>query len=311
MRVAVMGAGSLGGFYGALLARAGDDVTLIARGQHLDAIRAGGLTVKSVLFGNFTVPIGATDDPATIGPVDLVLFCVKAYDLDQAAAAIRPLVGPATMVLSVQNGIDNEERLAAVVGEEAVVAAAVYISNQVEAPGVVVQSGGPGHVLVGEVAGGVSDRIQRLEDHLKGAGIDARADPDITVTLWEKFVTICAFSGVTALVRLPLGPVTACPETRSFFHGVLAEAAAVGRARGVGLRATLADETLDLLSQPRLATLYGSMAHDLMAGRRLEVETLNGTVVRLGRERDVATPCNFAVYAALKPYADGPPRPAP
>jgi len=309
MRVAVMGAGALGGFYGALLARAGDDVTLIARGAHLDAIRVNGLTVKSVLVGDFTVPIGVTDDPASIGPVDLVLFCVKAFDLDQAAASIRPLVGPETMVLSVQNGIDNEERLAAVVGERAVIPAAVYVSNQVASPGVIVQSGGPGRVLIGELGGGLSPRLERLHAHLRQAGIDAEADPDIAVALWEKFVAICAFSGVTALVRLPLGPVTSCPETRAFCRGVLDEVASVGRARGVALPPPLADDTLDLLSQPRMAALYGSMAHDLIAGRRIEVETLNGTVVRLGAETGVPTPCNFAVYAALKPYADGTPAP--
>ena len=307
MRVAVMGAGSLGGFYGALLARAGDDVTLIARGKHLDAIRANGITVKSKLAGDFTVPIAATDEPASIGPVDLLFFCVKAFDLDQAAEAVRPLIGPETVVLPVQNGIDNEERLARVVGDRAVVGAAVYVSNQIAAPGVVVQSGGPGRMLIGELDGGVSPRIERLRDHLRRAGIDAEAHPDIRVALWEKFVTICAFSGVTALTRLPLGPVTSCPETRAFCHGVLAEVAAVGRARGDALAETLADDALALLSQPQMAGLYGSMAHDLMAGRRLELETLNGTVVRLGGESGVATPCNFAVYAALKPYADGPP----
>ena len=149
--------------------------------------------------------------------------------------------------------------------------------------------------------------MERLAEHLRRAGIEAEAHPDIRVALWEKFVTICAFSGVTALTRLPLGPIHTCPETRALSRGVMEEAAAVGRARGVALPETCVDRTQDLLSEPRMASLRGSMANDLEAGRPLELETLNGTVVRLGRELGIATPFNFAVYAALKPYADGPP----
>ena len=307
MRVAVMGAGSLGGFYGGLLARAGHDVTFVARGEHLKAIQRDGLTIWSKLVGDFTLPVKVTDDPATIRPVDVVLFAVKSYDLDEAATAMKPLVGADTTVLSVQNGIDNEERLGRILGEEKVIGGAVYVSSQVAAPGVIQHLGGPGQVLIGELPGGASPRVQRLADHIRDAGVEVIVHDNIQKALWEKFVTICAFSGVTALTRLPLGPVTSCPETRAFFREVMVEVAAVGRARGVAVQPSYPDDTLEMLSQPRMAGLYGSMAHDLMAGRRLEIDTLNGTVVRLGLEVGVSAPCNFAIHAALKPYADGAP----
>jgi 2-dehydropantoate 2-reductase len=311
MRVAVMGSGGTGGYFGGLLARAGEEVTFLARGPHLEAIRARGLTVRSRISGGFTVPASATDDPAAVGPVDLVLFCVKAYDTDAAARAIRPLVGAGTTILPVQNGIDGAERIARVVGTGHVVGGLAAVSSVIAAPGVIDHRAGPDVIRVGELDGHPSARTERIVETLRKAGIKAELRPDIRVALWEKFVLICGLSGLTALTRLPIGNVLACPETRELYRATMEETDAVGRAEGVALPPDHVERTLRFFvaGDPGVR---GSLYYDLAAGRRLELETLNGTVVRLGRARGVPTPANFAIYAALKPYENGTPAaPAP
>jgi 2-dehydropantoate 2-reductase len=303
MRIAVMGTGGTGGFFGGLLARAGEDVAFIARGAHLDAIRRHGLTVRSRLLGDFTVAAKATDDPADVGVVDLVLFCVKGYDNDTAIPAIRPLVGRDTMVLSVQNGIDNEELIARVVGSGAVLGATAAVSAVIAAPGVIEHTS-QGLIRFGELGGGTSPRAARLLETLCAAGIQAELHPDVRVMLWDKFVVICAFSGVTALTRLSIGVIRADPETAILFRGTMEEVDALARASDVPLPSDCVDRWWAFLASADPA-IRGSMAHDLAAGRRLELESLNGTVVRLGRERGVPTSLNFAIYAALRPYAGG------
>lgn len=307
MRVAVMGAGGTGGFYGGLLARFGDDVTFIARGAHLDAIRARGLMVQSRLAGDFTIPARATADPSEIGQVDLVLFCVKTYDTEAAAALIRPVVGPDTIILSVQNGIDNDERIARVVGLGTAICAAAQVNAHVKEPGVVGQTAGAGRLIFGADAGNLGQRNEQLYKHCKDAGIAAELQPDVKAVLWSKFVFICGFSGVTALTRLTIGPILGCQETTEMFRGTMAEVMAVAASEGVTLSGGVSDQALMMAGRLEPWAL-GSMAHDLALGRRLELESLNGTVVRLGRAKGVPTPFNFAIYAALKPFADGPPR---
>ena len=306
MRVAVMGTGGTGGFYGGLLARARDDVTFIARGPHLDAIRARGLTVKSRLAGEFTVRGKATSDPREIGRVDLVLFCVKAYDTDPAAVSIRPIVGPDTVILSVQNGIDNDERIARAVEQGTAVSAAAQVNAHIEAPGIVAQTAGPGRLIFGADAGGLGKRIEELHHRFKEAGVATELQPSIKAVLWAKYVFICGLSGVTALTRMPIGPILAAPETRALLQGTMLEVEAVARATGVTLAPDIVDRYLKQ-AEALEPWARGSLAHDLVHGRRLEVETLNGTVVRLGRERGVPTPFNFVIYAALKPFENGPP----
>ena len=220
MRIAIMGTGGTGGYFGGLLARAGEDVTCIARGAHLDAIRACGLTVKSVQGEEYTLRVAATDDPSTVGPVDVVLFCVKTYDTEAAAQGIRPLVGPDTMVLSVQNGIDSPAHLARVVGAEAVLGAAAYVSAIIESPGVIAHSAG-GSLVVGALEGGASPRTAQLRATFERAGIQVALHPDIWVVLWEKFIAICGFSGMTALIRLPVGAILACPASCALYHQAL------------------------------------------------------------------------------------------
>ncbi|HLW59500.1 MAG TPA: 2-dehydropantoate 2-reductase [bacterium] len=306
MRVAVMGAGGTGGFYGGLLARAGEDVTFIARGAHLEAIRASGLVVKSRLAGDFTVRASATDDPKDIPPVDLVLFCVKTYDTESAAALIRPIVGPDTVILSVQNGIDNDERITRVVGRGTAISAAAQVNAHVEAPGVVGQPAGPGRLIFGANAGGLGARVEHLFQRFVKAGVAAELQPDINTVLWSKFLFICGFSGVTALTRLTIGPILACEETRELFRGAMLEVEALALASGVALPKGIPDQSIKFSGNLE-PWAKGSMAHDLSLGRRIEVESLNGTVVRLGRARKMITPINFAIYAALKPFVDGPP----
>jgi 2-dehydropantoate 2-reductase len=307
MRIAVMGAGGMGGYFGALLARAGEEVTLIARGAHLEAIRTSGLTLKSRLAGDFTLRVKATDDPGEVGPVELVLFCVKAYDTATAAEQIHPMVGPDTMVLSIQNGIDNEEQIGRVVGSEPVIGGVGYASSKIEAPGVIAHlTSGPRQIVFGELAGETSPRTERLQRTLQSAGISAEVRPDIHIPLWEKFLFVCAVNGVTALTRLPMGPIVACPETCLLLRGTMEEVEAVARESGIMLPENCVDKAFALSIRVE-SSLRGSMYYDLAAGRRMELEALNGTTVGLGREHGIPTPLNFAIYATLKPFADGAP----
>lgn len=309
MRVAVIGAGGTGGYFGGLLARVGEDVTLIARGATLAAIRSRGLTIRSQLFGDFTVPVHATDDPHGIEPVDLILVCVKAYDTVAATESIRPLVGQDTLILSVQNGIDNEDVIAQAVGAEHVIGATVVGGGVREEPGVILGLVEPAIVRFGELAGGTSARTDRLAPVFQRAGITAAVHSDMRIGLWEKWIGICAFSGVTSLARQPIGAIMGCTETEMLYRGVLEEATAVARAEGIAVAAGIVERWMS--TQQALArtnpNACGSMYYDLVAGRRLEVAVLNGAVVRLGQEYGVPTPLNFAIHAALQPYAQGAP----
>jgi len=301
-----MGAGGTGGYLGALLARAGEEVTLIARGTHLEAIRTSGLTLKSRLAGDFTLRVKATDDPGEVGPVELVLFCVKAYDTPTAAEQIRPMVGPDTMVLSTQNGIDNEEQIAQVLGYQLILGGVAYVYSVILEPGVIAQTTGLGKIVFGELTGGTDARTERLQVMFQRAGIAAELSPDIRIPLWEKLIMNCGINGVTTLTRLPIGQILACPETSALLRGTMEEVEAVGRASGITLPEGYVDEVFTLISSvdPRMRS---SMYLDLAAGRRMELGALNGTAVRLGRERGIPTPLNFAIYAALKPFVDGAP----
>ena len=306
MRIAVMGSGGVGGYFGGLLAQAGEEVTFIARGAHLEALRTHGLTVQSRVTGDFTCAISATDDPSTVGEMDLVLFCVKTYDLDTAAAQLSPLVGTHTMVLPLQNGLDSSERLAQIINPAAVLGGVAYVISTRVAPGVIVHHG-QNKIIFGERNGGTSPRTEQLRDMFRRTAITGELHPDIRVPQWEKFILLAATGGVMAITRLSIGAIRACPETSALFRGVIEEAAAVGRALGIPLPEDCVDLHWALVSglDP---SARGSMSHDVMAGRRLELEALNGTVVRLGRQVGISTPLNFAVYAALKPYAEGAPQ---
>jgi len=306
MRVAVVGVGGMGGYFGGLLARGGADVTLIARGAHLAAMRERGLTVRSELYGEFTVPVRATDDPIEVGAVDLVLFCVKGYDLEAGARLSAPLVGPETTVIPVQNGIDIVERLEGIFGEGRVLGGMTYVGGKIEAPGVVAQGGAMGELIFGELAGGMSERTEQIADFLRDSGIGVELLSDIRSRLWEKFTVICATGGVLAVARLPFGAVFASPEASELMRGVMGEVENLARASNAGLAEGTAERLFDFLKANMDPEGRSSQLQDLEAGRRLELEFLNGTAVRLGRELGVPTPLNFAIYAALKPHVDGP-----
>jgi 2-dehydropantoate 2-reductase len=305
MRIAVMGAGGQGGYFGGMLDRVGEDVTFIARGAHLEAMRNHGLTVKSRLAGDFTLPVKATDNPAEIGPVDLVMFCVKTYDTDSAAKQIKPIIGADTMVVSTQNGVDSEERIERVMGPGRFIACVNYVNSVIEKPGVI-DVRFAGMTSLGELDGNMTPRMERLTKTFERAGIKVELRSDIRAYLWEKFVAFCGFGSVEVLTRLPAGPIRACPETTDLWLGASKEVVEVARARGVPLSDGFLDQFLELVASLP-STHRASMYYDLRDGKRLELEALNGTVVRMGRELGVATPLNFAIYAALKPYADGAP----
>jgi 2-dehydropantoate 2-reductase len=308
MRIAVMGTGGTGGYFGGLLARSGEEVTFIARGAQLNAIRENGLSIKSVLAGDFTIPAKATSDPNDIGPVDLVLFCVKAYDNAVAADLIRPLIGPETIVLSVQNGIDNEEQIGKIIGHRHMIGAVAYVSSTIEAPGIIGQTAGPGKIVLGELEGGARRRTEKIHHALNNAGIAAELHSNIQVALWQKFVAICGINGITALTRLSLGEIRACAEASRLLKATMEEVEAVARAGYADLPEGCVDQSIAFINSLE-PSARGSMYYDLAAGRRLELEVLNGTVVRLGNARGIPTPCNFSIYAALKPYLNGAPLP--
>jgi len=300
MRIAVFGAGAVGAYLGSRLAAARADVHLIARGEHLAALRERGLTLITP-DGVTTTQVWATDDPTSIGPVDLVLFCVKSYDTEVVAQQLPPLIGPTTAVLSIQNGVDNEPKIAAAIGTQHVLGAAVYVLAAVESPGVV--RSGPARFVVGELAPGPpSRRVLEIVGLARAGGLDATAVPDVRTAKWEKYTVLVAFSAVSAATQLPLGDVRRAPAALSMLRGLMTEAWTVGRALGVPLADDLvAQQVALLLSQTDGAG--ASLRHDLLTGHRMELEALQGTLSRLGRETGVPTPWTDAAYAILQPWA--------
>jgi 2-dehydropantoate 2-reductase len=300
LRVAVLGAGAVGAYYGKRLADGGAAVTLIARGPHLDALRANGLTIVEP-EGTTTTPLEATDDPAAVGPVDVVLFCVKSYDTDAAARALGPLLRDGTAVISLQNGIDNEERIAAAIGREHVVGGAAYILAAVREPGVV-EAGGPRQIVIGELEPGPpSERVARIVDIGKAAGLTVVAAPDIRVALWEKYVLLVAFSAMSASVRLGIGAIRDAPAARAMLGSIMTEAWTLGRASGVRLADDLVERQMELLLS-RNDDAAASLYHDLVTGHRMETDALQGAAIRLGRSLGIPTPSLDAAYAILEPW---------
>lgn len=301
LRVAVFGAGAIGTYYGARLSDGGADVSLIARGRQLDALRERGLTIAEP-EGERTYRLVATGDPATVGPVDVVLFTVKSYDTTEAAGRLGPLLQEGTAVVSLQNGIDNEDRIAAAIGRQHVIGGAAYILASVREPGVV-EAGGPRGIVIGELdAGPPSERIRAIVDAGDRAGLSVRAAEDIRIALWEKYTLLVAFSAMTGTVRLPIGAIRGSPAATAMLRGLMTEVWSVGRAIGVPIADDLVDRQMSLLLAQD-ATGTTSLYHDLVGGHRMELEALQGTAIRLGREHGVATPNLDAAYAILQPWA--------
>lgn len=301
MRIAVFGAGAVGGVLGARLAEGGSDVTFIARGAHLEALERDGLTIVTPEGDRSTHAVRAVGDPAEVGPVDVVLFLVKSYDTEAAARRVAPLLRHDTAVLSLQNGVDNEVRIASAIGAEHVLGGAVYILAAIVEPGVV--RSGRARIVVGEMEPGPpSQRVLRLVQAASAGGIVAEASPDVRVVKWEKYVLLVAFSAVTAATQLTIGEVRASQAATDMMRAVMHEAWLVGRALGVPLADDLVERqhALVLAQKDTEAT---SLRHDLLTGHRMELDALQGTLRRLGRETGVPTPWTDAAYAILEPWA--------
>ena len=297
MRIAVLGSGGIGGYYGALLAKAGHDVLFIARGAHLEAMQRRGLKVRTPDWES-TSPVTAVGDTRALEPVDLVLFCVKSYDTGPAAQALRPLIARDTAVLTLQNGVDNVEAIASIVGADVVLAGAVYAALQLAEPGVILRTGGDGNVVFGEVSGTVTERAQRIATAFQQSDIPLQVSTDIARVLWEKFLFVAGVGGVTALARSGIGPLLASVEGCSLLSTSCEEILAVALAEGAPLPRDAVGRVL-----AQAATLppqwRSSMARDLDDKRRLEVDALSGAVVRRGVAQGVPTPIHRTIAACL------------
>lgn len=304
MRVAILGSGALGGYFGARLADGGSEVHFLARGEHLAAMRSAGLRVESPLGDLILAPdaFEATDDPSRIGPADVVLFTVKSYDTDAAADRLVPLLHDETAVVSLQNGIDNEERIAAKVGERHVVGGVAFIFAHRAGPGHIRHTGGPARIAFGEMDGRRSVRVEAFLAECRRAAIDAEIAPDIRAALWAKFVFICGQAGLTAATRQPIGVIRDTPETMALFRRVLEEVAGVAAAEGVPLPGDTIERHVAFaagLEAHGRSSLYDDMATD----RPMELEALLGEVVRRGQRHGVATPVVDVLYGLLLPSA--------
>ena len=305
MRFVMLGSGAVGGYYGAKLARAGHDVTFIARGAHLEAIRAQGLQVRSPMLGDFSVRARAEQDVSRAGVADVVIVAVKTYDNATALPMIAPLLGPDTAVLTLQNGVDSAIDVAAVAGEERVIGGTTYVATALAAPGVIEQTGTHRRVVMGEVFGELprlSERVQRIQAALAGADIQAEAVADGRVPIWEKFIFLVALAGFTGASRLPIGPVWSDDYVRARFLDGCREIERLARAEGV----PVADDIIariDAYVGGIPGTMRSSLLIDLSQGKRTEVEALHGAVVRRAERVGVAAPIISTLYAVLKPWA--------
>jgi len=305
MRIAMMGSGGIGGYFGGRMATAGADVTFIARGRHLAAMRKSGLRIESRDMGDATIsPANATDDPASAGPVDYVIIGVKLWDTEDVGKSILPMLGPETAILSLQNGVDCDDILAPIVGRERLISGVAFIASSIGEPGLIRHIGTMQRIVMGEPDGSSSPRLGALQEMMLKAGITAEISDNIERTLWEKFVFLVGLSSTTTLMRTTLGPIRENPESREFLFNVMRETVAVGRARGVDLPEDFADTRLPF-ADGLPVDMTSSMHHDFEAGNKLELPWLAGTVVRLGREARIDTPVCQTVYAALLPKAGG------
>jgi 2-dehydropantoate 2-reductase len=308
VRIAIMGSGGVGGFFGAKLVKGGADVHFIARGSHLAAMREHGLAIESTDPAQcMHLPkVSVTDDPKTIGPVDMVMFAVKLWDTEPVARSLKPIIGPQTGVISFQNGVTKDDMLRPIFGEQALMGGVAYVGTAISRPGVIAQTGPLNRLVFGEFDG---SRSRRAEDFLAAClagGINAELSDDVRRSIWEKFVALVAMSGATTAMRSTIGPIRSHPLTREFLFDLAREVVAVGRALGVNLPADFAETRAPFFDgwPPQMTT---SMHHDLQNGRPLEVKWLAGGVVELGAKAGVRTPMNRAVRDILLLHAEGPP----
>jgi 2-dehydropantoate 2-reductase len=305
MKIAIMGSGGIGGYYGAMLQNGGADVTFIARGAQLEALARSGIAVEGVKPVQLS-KVKATDDPSSIGKVDMIIFSVKLRDTESAARQLLPIIGPETGLISLQNGVQKDDMLAPIVGREHLIGGAAYIGVSVVRPGVIRKAGVMERLVFGEFDNKVSARAQAFLEACKAGDLKAEVSTDIKLELWQKFVQLVAMSSVTAAMRSTIGPIRSNPLTRQFAHDIMKEVVAVGRAHGVGLAENFADTRIAAV-EGMAPEMQASMALDLQLGRPLELPWLAGAVVDLGAEKGVPTPCCRAVRDILALYVDGKP----
>jgi 2-dehydropantoate 2-reductase len=300
MRIAIFGTGGAGGYFGAQLALAGASVIFIARGAHLDAIRSSGLHLETPKGATVIRPAQATDDPAQVSDVDVVLLGVKAWQVAEAAQAVRPMIGPATIVVPLQNGVEAASQVAAILGAEHVLGGLCGTISWIAGPGRIRNAGGQGFIKFGELDNRRSERVERLYRAFANTGVAVEVPSDILKALWDKFLLITSFGGVGAITRAPIGVIRTIPQTRRLLEQCMEEVVAVGRARGVAMADSIVAETMKFLDGiPATATT--SLQRDIVDGKPSELEYWNGAVVRLGREASVPTPSHEFVYHSLLP----------
>jgi 2-dehydropantoate 2-reductase len=310
MRFAILGSGAVGGYYGARLARAGHDVTFVARGAHLAAIRERGLSVRSPMLGDFTITAPAEEDTRRVGPVDVVLLAVKTYDNATALPLISPMLGPDSVALTLQNGVDSAQDLARIVGEHAVIGGTTYIATALAAPGIIEQTGTHRRIVFGEVFGELprlSARVRAIHDALSSADIQSECVDDGRVPIWEKFIFLVTLAGFTGASRLPIGPLWADAGIRAQFLEGCREVETVARAEGVPVRPDVIDH-ISRYVDGIPGTMRSSLLIDLSQGKRIEVDALQGSIVRRAAAAKVPVPIMTTLYALLKPFAAGPPQ---
>jgi 2-dehydropantoate 2-reductase len=304
MKIAIMGSGGVGGYFGAKMALAGHDVTFIARGAHLDAMRRDGLTVKTDKGTMRVDPARASDDPGTIGTVDAVLFATKLYDTTEAAEALKPVMGPDTYVVTVQNGVSGADMIGDVLGRDRTLAGSTYIISHLEGPGVVRHMGTFQRIVFGEIDGRMTDRAKAFEALCKDSDIDVKLTDKVLVTMWEKFIPLAVMSGMTSVTRLPIGPLLADPDVSAMVDAAVEEVVNVGRAKGIDLN----DDTASRVKEGVRAAPYdtkASMLVDLERGKKLELPWLSASVAAWGEELGVPTPTHKFIATVLKLHAQG------
>jgi len=304
MRIAIMGAGGVGGYFGGLLARAGNQVTFIARGAHLESLKTHGLTIKGHKE-QFTVAVTATDDPREVfGPIDLLLFTVKTYQNTTAIPFITPLVSNETTILTLQNGVESHLEISALFGRDSILPGAAYIESEMEAPGIIRQQGEVVRIVFGELDGEKSVRAQHILNTFLKAGVNAELSGDISKTIWTKFLFIASMAGLTTVARAPMAKLLPIPEMLKLLEASMHEVANVARAKGIDLHPRVVDTTLKYI-EDTVQNLKASMHKDLELGRDLELDALNGAITRMGKETGVPTPVNEFIYSILKVHKDG------
>ncbi|KAB2910902.1 MAG: 2-dehydropantoate 2-reductase [Hyphomicrobiaceae bacterium] len=306
MKITVMGPGGVGGYFGARLAAAGNDVTFVARGAHLEAMRKDGLRLDSEIGKLHLKPVKVVADARDVDAADVVIFAVKMRDTESAAEHLRGLVAKGAAVFTFQNGVESAERIGRIVGRENVVPGAARIAANISAPGVISQIGKFALIEFGEPDGKPSARTAGFHDACKRAGIDATLSGNISRTLWAKFAMLAPFSGMTALTRGPIGPIRRNPQSRALLQAAVEEAVAVGIALKTGLNPDDVGKTMKLIDGlPN--EMMASMCHDLLAGKPIELDGLSGAVARLGRQAGVPVPTHTFIAQALALFAEGKP----